>query len=96
LQQQSKLVGIDNSQPMLEKARQKLYQINLKLHRIKAIPRLPLCPMARPFNIEIAESVEYLEKSLDKARTVSQKKNCKCSTGLSVDKSNSIKNSHSV
>lgn len=29
--------------------------------------------MARPFNIEIAESVEYLEKSLDKARTVSQK-----------------------
>lgn len=29
--------------------------------------------MARPFHLEIAESVEYLEKSLDKARTVSQK-----------------------
>jgi len=29
--------------------------------------------MARPFNIEIQESVEYLEKSLHKARTASQK-----------------------
>lgn len=29
--------------------------------------------MARPFHIEIAETVEYLEKSLDKARTVSQR-----------------------
>lgn len=29
--------------------------------------------MARPFHIEIAESAEYLQKSLDKARTVSQK-----------------------
>lgn len=29
--------------------------------------------MARPFNIEIVETVEYLEKSLNKARSVSQK-----------------------
>ena len=29
--------------------------------------------MARPFHIEIAETVEYLEKSLDKAQRVSQR-----------------------
>jgi transposase len=29
--------------------------------------------MARPFNVDIQESVEYLEKSLHQARTVSQK-----------------------
>lgn len=29
--------------------------------------------MARPFQIEVVESIEYLEKSLSKARTVSQK-----------------------
>ena len=29
--------------------------------------------MARPFNLEIAGSVKYLQKSLDKARSVNQK-----------------------
>ena len=36
LKQQSKLVGIDNSQPMLEKARQKLIQVQ-QIHQIELI-----------------------------------------------------------